>query len=77
MVSLRKTFRRARRRAINRFGPAVGSWMRRRLNSAARVPALRPVAARGLPMIDGLNTALGGERTARAQDPALSSRPDR
>lgn len=68
MVSLRKTFRRARRRAINRFGPAVGSWMRRRLNSAARVPALRPVAARGLLMIDGLNTALGGERAAREQD---------
>ena len=74
---LRHRLRRSRRRAISRFGPAVGSWMRRRLHSAARVPALRPLAARGLLMIDGLNTALGGERTARAQDPALSSRPDR
>jgi glycosyltransferase involved in cell wall biosynthesis len=68
IVNLRKTVRRSRRRAINRFGPAVGSWMRRRLQSAARVPALRPVAARSLLMIDGLNTALGGERTAREQD---------
>jgi hypothetical protein len=39
--------------------------MRRRLHSAARVPALRPLAARGLLMVDGVNTALGGKRRAR------------
>jgi len=68
VVNLRKTVRRSRRRAIKRFGPAVGSWMRRRLHSAARVPALRPVTAPSLLMIDGLNRALGGERTVREQD---------
>jgi len=65
---VRQTVHRSRRRAINRFGPAVGSWLRRRLHSAARVSALRPVAARGLLLIDGLNTKLGGERAAREQD---------
>ncbi len=65
---LRHRLRRSRRRAISRLGPPVGSWVRRRLHSAARVRALRPLAARGLLMIDGVNTALGGERTAREQN---------
>jgi len=70
-VNLRRVLQRFARRTVNRWGPVVGPWLRRRLHSAECIRVLRPVAIRGTALIDNANAALGVTKPARERAPVV------